>query len=126
MKSRRALFLAASVLLLGLACRFTAPTPAAWAPSSTAELDARTRAARETESAREETRSPANIPTETLTPVPRPTAVEDGPWLVFPDAQGEHLYAVDRDSGTLVPITLPMLTDPLDIIGGRAPDGARV
>ena len=127
MKSRRALFLAAvSVLLFGLACRYTAPTPAAWAPSSTAEVDARTRAAQETSSALAETRSPVNIPTETLTPVARPTAAEDGPWLVFPDAQGEHIYAVDSDSGTLIPISLPMLTDPLDIIGGRAPDGARV
>jgi Periplasmic component of the Tol biopolymer transport system len=127
MKSRRVLLLAAvSVLLLGLACRYTAPTPAAWAPSSTAELDARTRAAQTTISALEETRSPTNAPTATLTPVPRPTAAEDGPWLIFPDAAGEHLYALDRDSGALITIALPMLTDPLDIIGGRAPDGARV
>ena len=127
MKSRRALLLAAvSVLLLGLACRYTAPTPAAWAPSSTAELDARTRAARETINALKETRSPTNAPTATLTPIPRPTTAEDGPWLIFPDAAGEHLYALDRDSGTLITIALPMLTDPLDIIGGRAPDGARV
>ncbi len=127
MKTRRALLLAAvGVLLLGLACRYTAPTPAAWAPSSSAELDARTRSARLTASALEETRSSPNSPTATSTPLPRPTTAEDGPWLIFPDAAGEHLFALDRDSGTLTRIPLPMLTDPLDIIGGRAPDGARV
>ncbi|HOE34959.1 MAG: hypothetical protein GX415_04775 [Chloroflexi bacterium] len=126
MKSRRALLLAASLLLLGLACRYTAPTPAAWAPSSTAEVDARTRAALETGTTTARTLSPIITYTDTPVPVPRPTDAEDGPWLIFPDAQGEHLYAADRDSGTLIPITLPLLTDPLDIIGGKAPDGTRV
>ena len=118
--------LAASLLLLGLACRYTAPTPAAWAPSSTAEVDARTRAALETGTTTARTLSPIITYTDTPVPVPRPTDAEDGPWLIFPDAQGEHLYAADRDSGTLIPITLPLLTDPLDIIGGKAPDGTRV
>jgi len=127
MNSRRALLLAAvSVLLLGLACRYTAPTPVAWAPTATAEQDARTRAALATDSASGATRGPASLPTKTNTPYPRPTAAEDGPWLIFPDAVGERLYALDQDSGTLIPIALPKLTDPRDIIGGRAPDGARV
>ncbi len=118
--------LAASLLLLGLACRYTAPTPAAWAPSSTAEVDARTRAALETGTTTARTLSPIITYTDTPVPVPRRTDAEDGPWLIFPDAKGEHLYAADRDSGTLIPITLPLLTDPLDIIGGKAPDGTRV
>ena len=121
MNSRRAHLLAAvSVLLLGLACRYTAPTPVAWVPTATAEQDARTRVALATDSASGATRVPASLPTKTNTPYPRPTAAEDGPWLIFPNAVGERLYALDQDSGTLIPIALPELTDPRDIIGGRA------
>ncbi|MFZ3069897.1 MAG: hypothetical protein WA110_02075 [Anaerolineaceae bacterium] len=128
MESRRRVFLlSVSLLVVALACRFSAPTPVAWVPTATAAAFSQTQTVESLTQAAIPTTQPNLPPIPTPTkPITKPTLAEDGPWLVFPNQAGSTLYALDRDTGTLTAIALPALVDPGDLLGGRAPDGARL
>ncbi|MFZ3150277.1 MAG: hypothetical protein WA116_01185 [Anaerolineaceae bacterium] len=128
MRSKRwFLLMVLSLVLAALACRFSAPTPVSWLPTTTALAHNQTQTAlseRQTASPV----APTSLPT-TATPTalsPTPTLIEDGPWLVFPNEAGTGLYALDRDTGSLYPIDLPALVAPGDVLDGRAPNGSQL
>ena len=126
MKLKGKLIFVFGLLLLGLGCRLSSPTPVAWVPTATAQQRAQT----ETASAQAQatlTAQVTKIPTSTPTSLPpTPTIAEDGPWLVFANQAGTGYYAHDADSGTLIPLDLPPALDPLDLASGISPDGKRL
>jgi len=126
MKLKGKVILVFGLLLLSLGCRISSPTPVAWVPTATAQLRAQT----ETASAQAQATLTAQVtkkPTATPTnPPPTPTVAEDGPWLVFANQAGTGYYAHDADSGTLIPLDLPPVLDPLDLASGISPDGKRL
>lgn len=109
-------------LMLVLACRFSSPTPVAWRGTPSAE-------------AQQATATQQSLPSSptlaSIQPLPSPSnptqkAPEDGPWFIFPDAQGTALYAVDLDTDTLTKLPLPPFVLVDDLTGGRAPNRSKL
>jgi len=112
---------------VGLACRLTSATPASWAGTPTAQMQATRNAAfLLTQNANVEeldlsTSTP--LPEIERSSTPKPSIVHDGPWLIYPAPSGSALHAYDVDSKTILEIFLPepIYTD--DLVHGRSPDG---
>lgn len=112
----------------GLACRLTSPTPASWSGTPAAEarqatntafaLTQNTRIGLGTEVLT--TRTPTVLPP---TSTPQPTAIPDGPWLVYPAVDAATLQAYDLDAKTAVEISLPEPIYTGDLGRGISPDG---
>ena len=125
------------MLLVGIACQLTSPTPASWAGTPTAQAEAETRTAYAL--TQQLTQKPATQIDLTSTPAPTepiPTAetpsVSDpadalqGPWLVYPAAQAGILNALDTVSGDILEIVLPQPIYTEDLVTGHSPNGATV
>lgn len=59
----------------------------------------------------------------TDTPVPQPTAVLDGPWLVYPAPDGSGIHAYDIEGEAILEIVLPEPVYTCDLIAGLSPNG---
>lgn len=115
------IFMAQALILL--ACRFTAPTPVAWVGTSTA-WPATQSAAAITPTQTPEPLLPSQTPVPSATPAPSVQAGQAGPWLIFPNAQENGLYALELGSDHLGGIDIPALIDFADLTNGIAPDGS--
>lgn len=116
------------LLLVGIACQLTSPTPASWSGTPTAQARAATNTAialTQQANFREViTLTPIELPVEEQrTPTLQPTAEVDGPWLVFPALEAGVLYAYDVESKTTLEIFLPEPIFENDLIHGLSPDG---
>ncbi len=107
-------FLVVGLLLLAasLACSLFSPTPASWAGTPTAQARAATNTAYAQTQAALVTEIPSPTPTNTpaitlTTRTPTPTLVPDGPWLVYPAADGSGLQAYDLEAKQTITIALP-------------------
>ena len=119
-------FLAAS-----LACSLSAPTPVAWVGTPSAVARAKTQTAFTNTQMAERTAMPTLPPTRTptqpqITTTPTPVIAEDGPWLIYPGRDGRSLIALDRDTGTQIPLALPGLINLSDLEAGLSPDGKKL
>lgn len=119
------------MLITGIACRLTSPTPAAWSGTPSAEALARTETAAEqiqqtnvieldkTFSAYYLT---ATLQERTVTPQPQPTAQTsgEGPWLVFTEKEAGMIHAYDMTTKAAIRIQLP---PPIydDLLRGQVP-----
>jgi hypothetical protein len=119
----------ALLVIAGLACSLSAPTPAAWSQTPTA-------AARQTGEAALASTATAIAQglvaarTATSTPVvytPTPFITNNlnssGPWLVYPDEGGQALMVANADGGGLTRYKIPTAVAPEDFIRGAAPAG---
>jgi hypothetical protein len=116
------------LVLVTLACSLSAPTPAAWSGTPTAEVRNATSTAFAATHAAELTSMPTLPPTKTPTPVGMtPTAstniTSGGPWLIFPAHDGANLLAYDLALGTLTGLDLPPLANLNDLKDGLSGDG---
>lgn len=134
-RHKKAFLIWGVVLFLGtgMACQLTSPRPASWAGTSTADV-------RNTEIALTRDAiagtapfvftptAPSNTPvatsTATITSTPRENA--HGPWLVFPDPEGEGLNAYDINTHKIHRISLPEPIITTDLTRGLAPDGSKL
>ncbi len=122
-------FLIILCILAGLACRLTSPTPAAWSGTPTAQAQAETQAAIAQTAAALFNDQPTDIPLPELpaednpTSTPTPLIPADGPWLVYPGAEGSSLQAYDIEAQVTIDITLPQPIIFADLIPGRPPQG---
>lgn len=112
------------------ACQFSAPTPVAWAGTPTARALAATQtafAATQQSYAALPTAAPSSTPTQTDDMLlPSATPAPDGPWLIYPAADGQHLKAYDRDLHSTNAINTPALLDLNDLTLGVSPNGLRL
>ena len=116
------------LILTGLACQLTSPTPASWAGTPTAEARNATNAAinltQQAELNAPGTETPTPLPTESaVTATPKPTTPVDGPWVVFPAPEPGLLWAYDMDAGVTLEIALPEPIIVGDLVDGLSPDG---
>jgi len=116
------------LVLATLACSLSAPTPAAWSGTPTAEVRNATSTAYAATRAAELTAMPTLPPTKTPTPVGMtPTASSNitagGPWLIFPAHDGASLIAYDPELGMLTDLELPPLANLRDLQDGLSGDG---
>ncbi len=114
--------------LAGLACRLTSAAPASWSGTPSAEARNATHTAfvgtLEAGITDDPGLTPAVTPTPvTMTATPQPTAVQDGPWLVFPAQEPGSILAYDVEAGTLSEISLPEPIIVPDLARGLSPDG---
>ena len=119
------------ILGVGFGCQLTSPRPASWSGTPTARARALTNTAIVlTQGAVPDqdflvtpTEEPAgSFPTQT----PQPTAIPDGPWLVYPSPGGGGIKAYDVDTKRISEIDLP---DPVywgDLQDGLSPDGTKL
>jgi len=117
-----------SLVLVTLACSLSAPTPAAWSGTPTAEARNATSTAFAATRAVELTAMPTLPSTKTPTPVGMtPTATSHtsggGPWLIFPAHDGASLLAYDLTLGTLAGLDIPPLVNLNDLKDGLSGDG---
>lgn len=119
------------ILGVGFACQLTSPTPASWSGTPTARARALTNTAialtQETGSDRDWIVTPTegileNVPTRT----PQPTAIPNGPWLVFQSPEGKALNAYDVDAETIASLKLPEPIIWEDLRNGLSPDGKKL
>ncbi len=117
------------VLLAGIACRLTSPTPAAWSKTPTAQAQAATNTAeamlrRATFVSGGETLS-TPFPTETAQitrePQTQPVQSDEGPWLVYAAKETGILRAYDIGMGKVIEINLPTPIYIEDLIQGHYP-----
>jgi hypothetical protein len=119
------------LIATGLACSLSAPTPASWVGTPSAEARIKTQTAfAETQSA-QQTSLPTLPPTKTATPVvnkitPTTTEVKHGPWLIYPDREGKRLFFYDVNSQSVAELNLPEITNLSDLIDGLSPDGKQL
>lgn len=116
------------LLLVTLACSLSAPTPAAWSGTPTAEARNATSTAFAATRAAELTAMPTLPPTKTptpvgLTPTVTPHTTKGGPWLIFPAQDGTSLLAFDLTLGTLTTVDIPPLANLDDLKDGLSGDG---
>lgn len=116
------------LVLVTMACSLSAPTPAAWSGTPTAEVRNATSTAFAATRAAELTAMPTLPPTKTPTPVGMtPTSSTNitagGPWLIFPAHDGASLIAYDPGLGTLTELELPPLANLSDLKDGISGDG---
>jgi hypothetical protein len=116
------------LILTGLACQLTSPTPASWAGTPTAEARNATNAAinrtQQAELNAAGTETPTPMATEpAVTATPKPTTPVDGPWVVFPAPEPGLLWAYDMDAGVTLEIALPEPIIVGDLVDGLSPDG---
>jgi hypothetical protein len=126
----RSMTLALGILLLvGLACTLSVPTPAAWVLTPTAQ-------AREaTSSASAATRQAMDVSLPTVTPAFTPTfsmvtpttpvtiLLPDGPWLVYFSEQGKALIGLNADGSGRSSFPITPLLDVRDLQDGASPLG---
>jgi len=117
-----------SLVLVTLACSLSAPTPAAWSGTPTAEALNATSTAFAATRAAELTAMPTLPSTRTPTPVGMtPTATPHtsggGPWLIFPAHDGASLKAYDLTLGTVTGLDIPPLANLNDLKDGLSGDG---
>ena len=116
------------LVLVTMACSLSAPTPAAWSGTPTAEARNATSTAFAATRAAELTAMPTLPPTKTPTPTSTtPTASANitagGPWLIFPAHDGASLMAYDLELGSLTRLELPPLANLSDLKDGLSGDG---
>lgn len=130
------------MLLAGIACQLTSPTPASWAGTPTAQAEAETRTAfaltqqltSEPEPSINLTSTPAptepdatmQAPTAETPSVSDPEGGSQGPWLVYPAPQDGVLNALDTVSGEILEIVLPQPIYTEDLVTGHSPNGATI
>jgi len=118
------------LLMVGMACSLTSPTPASWSRTPTAEAQAATNAAIALtqqvaleQTGRLRTPTPDFTEEKTFTPTYEPTNEIDGPWLVYPGGEGGMLYAYDLEAYQTIEISLPEPIYTADLVRGLSPDG---
>jgi hypothetical protein len=118
------------IVLVGLACSLSNPTPVFWALTSTAQAAAATSTAFVATQAAGYKPLPTytQIPTiAPLTPTSLPNALApNGPWLVYPAQAGQALFAVNIDGSAPYPVIIPPLMDPRDLTEDVSPNGGMV
>jgi hypothetical protein len=110
--------------LLGLACRFTNPTPVAWVATPSAEVLHMTDTAvaltqKSTKFVSTETPVPLPLQTERT---PTPLKVE-GPWLIYPGRDEEQIFAADLNTNLFRQLEFPAPPLLADLFYGTSPDG---
>lgn len=116
------------LLTMGLACRLTSPTPAAWSDTSTSQpVITATIDLSQTQDpgvTNDDGKTPTEPPfPDDNTPTPKSTLPSDGPWLVYPAPDGEGVHVYDVESGDILEISLPEPLIMLDLTQGLSPDG---
>ena len=120
------------VVLVGLACRLTSPTPDSWSGTSTSDdIESIATAIANTRLANPSTAeviliTPLAPGTETpveTTPQAVKTSTPAGPWLVYSAPGGDELHAYDISLDDTDVINLPEPILSTDLVAGRAPDG---
>ena len=118
------------LLLVGMACSLTSPTPASWSRTPTALAREATNAA--IALTQQAVRTQAELigtPTVDFTkespssPTEEPTNEVDGPWLVYPGGESGILYAFDLEADQTIAISLPAPVYTSDLVRGLSPDG---
>lgn len=69
-----------------------------------------------------ETETPTPLSPQLSTPSPTPLRV-DGPWLIYPGADGQHLFAADLQADLFTRLELPAAPLLSDLKTGISPDG---
>lgn len=121
------------VMLVGLACRLTSPTPEFLSGTPTAAA----RAAIATAIASTRQANPVTAEAILLTPIisgttpplqatpePEETSNVSGPWLVYPAPGGGELHAYDISQDDTVEISLAEPIINADLVAGQSPDGS--
>jgi hypothetical protein len=121
-----------TLLLVELACTFSAPTPAAWVLTPTALARA------QTSSAFAATRQAMNVPLPTVTPAFTPTFITvtptvpftqllpGGPWLFYFSDQGKTLVGVNQDGSGRSTFPITPLLDVGDLQDSAFPLGGQL
>ena len=123
------------LIFASLACTLTSPTPASWAGTPTALVEAETREAFrltqqfELEESDVLDLTPVPASTDDFLPTVSPTqsalpGTQQGPWLVYPAVESGKLNALDTISGEILEIILPPPVYIEDLVRGHSPDGS--
>jgi hypothetical protein len=131
MKHAKAFMIVMCTLTI-LSCRLTSPTPAAWSGTPTAQAQGQTETAIAQTAVALFNDQPTDIPLPELpteqnhTSTPPPPMPVDGPWLIYPGAEGLTLQAYDMEAQVILDIPLPPPIIFTDLIPGRSPQGGRL